>query len=311
MRKISRMVKMLIELQQKRMSSEELAKCFGVSKRTIQRDIKILREARVPLKKDKNGQYTLDKNIMKDSDLCFDESELSFILGLRDLLSKMGKPFNAAARNILNLVSYDNLESIIFIGMNQSIHINDKINKIFNKIIQAIYFKNLIDITYSKISVDQTYTVEPYKLAWFEGFWYLIAKDLSSKVIKKYAVDKIKNVKLLKRYFKKIPQDLDDILKNSANVWFSSRKNITVRILVDEECAPYFKRKILFPTQKIEKVDEYGNIIVSFQIGRYEEIINFLKSWLPCIKILEPEDLKEEIVEQMKEWLEWQEEQEK
>lgn len=50
MRKISRMVKMLIELQQKRMTSEDLAKRFRVSKRTIQRDIKILCQAGVPLK---------------------------------------------------------------------------------------------------------------------------------------------------------------------------------------------------------------------------------------------------------------------
>lgn len=311
MRKISRMVKMLIELQQKRMTSEDLAKRFRVSKRTIQRDIKILCQAGVPLKRDKDGKYTFNKNMIKDSDLSFDESELSFILGLKDLLSKMGKPFSAAARNVLNLVNNDNLESIIFIGMNQSIQINDKINKIFNKIIQAIYFKNLINITYTKTNADQTYIVEPYKLTWFEGFWYLIAKDLSSKIIKKYAVDKIKNVKLLKKYFTKIPKDLDELLKNSANIWFSSKKDITVRILVDEECAPYFERKILFPTQKIEQVDEDGQIVVSFQVGCYEEIIHFLKSWLPYIKILEPEDLKEEIVEQMKEWIEWQEEQEK
>ena len=43
-------------------------------------------------------------------------------------------------------------------------------------------------------------------------------------------------------------------------------------------------------------MDQDGQIVVSFQIGYYEEIIHFLKSWLPYIKILEPEDLKEEIV---------------
>jgi len=114
MQKVTRIAKILNMLQKKGMTSKELAKSFNVHQRTIQRDLKTLRKSGVPLNKDKNGRYILNKNIIKYKDFSFDESELSFIVGLKDLLSKMGKPFNTAARNLLNLVSYDSLESISF-----------------------------------------------------------------------------------------------------------------------------------------------------------------------------------------------------
>ncbi len=304
MQKIVRLVEILKILHENNsVPSEKLEQHFKVSKRTIQRDIKILREAGFPLKTNKDGGYALDKNLLKDADFCYNESELAFILGLKDLLSKLGQPFQKAADNILTGI-YANFNSVIFIGMDQSIPVN---NKKFNQLVRAIINKNLITFEYTVHSLF-TVTLEPYKLVCFDGFWYLIGKDMASKIIKKYALDKIGRISILKKHFNRIPEELDNHLKNSANIWFSSQKDTQVKILVAEGCASYFKRKTLFPTQKLEQDNEDGSIIVSFQIGNFEEIIHFLKSWLPWIKILEPEELKKELVEQMKEWVEWQEE---
>ena len=41
-------------------------------------------------------------------------------------------------------------------------------------------------------------------------------------------------------------------------------------------------------------------------VGNFGEIINILKSWLPYIKVLAPEELKEELLKQVKRWMEWQ-----
>ncbi|WP_457572186.1 helix-turn-helix transcriptional regulator [Desulfovulcanus sp.] len=303
-KKIVRLAEILKILQKGELvSSESLAQHFNVNKRTAQRYLRTLQVAGFPLKKNKHGFYSLDKSLLKNDHIYYNESELALILGLKDLLSQLGKPFQKAANDILTGV-YANFDSLIFIGIDQSIPIN---NKIFNQLVRAITNKNLITIEYT-VHSPFTVTLEPYKLACFDGFWYLIGKDISSSTIKKYALDKIGKIKILKKYFNRIPEELDNLLKNSANIWFSSQKDIQVKILVDEGCASYFKRKTLFPTQKLEQDNQDGSIIVSFQIGNFEEIIHFLKSWLPWIKILEPEELKEELVEQMKEWIEWQEE---
>ena len=303
MQRIVRLAEILKILQEdKSISLKTIAQKFNVSERTIQRDIKKLQETGFSIKRNKKGFYSLDKNLLKNNDLYYDEAELAFILGLKDLLLKFGKPFQNAANNVLTGI-YANSNSVIFIGMEPSIPIN---NKIFNQLVRAIINKNLVTIEYTVYSPFQV-TLEPYKLACFNGFWYLIAMDKDNKLIKRYALDKIRKVSILKKGFNRIPADLDNILKNSVNIWFSSQKNIPVKILVHENCAEYFKRKTLFPTQKIEQKNEDGSIIVSFQVGRFEEIIFFLKTWLPWIKILEPEELKEILIEEMREWIKWQE----
>ena len=51
-----------------------------------------------------------------------------------------------------------------------------------------------------------------------------------------------------------------------------------------------------------------GSIVVSFKVGCLDEITNILKGWLPHIKILKPEELKNIFLNDMKTWICWQEE---
>jgi predicted DNA-binding transcriptional regulator YafY len=43
-------------------------------------------------------------------------------------------------------------------------------------------------------------------------------------------------------------------------------------------------------------------------VGSLDEIINILKAWLPHIKIIQPEELKNILLNDMKAWIVWQEE---
>ncbi len=125
--------------------------------------------------------------MFKNDDFYYNETELAFILGLKDLLSKLGKPFQDAADNILTEI-YASSSSVIFMGMDSSIPVNNKTYKTFSQLVRAITNKNLIIIEYTVYSPFKV-TLEPYKLACFEGFCYLIAKDKDNKIIKKYAKD--------------------------------------------------------------------------------------------------------------------------
>ncbi|WP_456324243.1 hypothetical protein, partial [Desulfonauticus submarinus] len=93
----------------------------------------------------------MDKDLFKDSEFYFDESELASIFGIRDLLSKLGKPFQMAANNILTGI-YTDFDPVIFIGMDPSIPIH---NKTFNQLIRAIINKKLITFEYTVYSTFQ------------------------------------------------------------------------------------------------------------------------------------------------------------
>jgi predicted DNA-binding transcriptional regulator YafY len=103
-----------------------------------------------------------------------------------------------------------------------------------------------------------------------------------------------------------IPEDIDAVLRGSANIWFSGEKNLEVTVLIDNRVSHYFKRRKMFPTQEIKEERPDGSIIVTFRVGYYEAIRNILKSWIPNIIILEPEELKLSMIEDVQGWLKQQ-----
>jgi len=103
-----------------------------------------------------------------------------------------------------------------------------------------------------------------------------------------------------------VPKDLDELLRQSANIWFCEERNLEVVIEVNKKAADYFKRRKIFPTQEIKEEKPDGTLIVSLKVGKYEEVRDVLKSWLPNVRILTPEILRNDIVAEMKKWITWQ-----
>jgi predicted DNA-binding transcriptional regulator YafY len=102
---------------------------------------------------------------------------------------------------------------------------------------------------------------------------------------------------------KGIPEDLDAILKGSANIWFTEERNLEVTVLIDAQVSHYFKRRKMFPTQEIREERPDGSLVVSFRMGQYEAIQNILKSWIPHIVILEPEEFKKDFLQDVSKWV--------
>jgi len=63
----------------------------------------------------------------------------------------------------------------------------------------------------------------------------------------------------------------------------------------------------MFPTQEIREERPDGSLVVSFRMGQYEAIWNILKSWIPNIVILEPEEFKKDFLADVKWWVRRQE----
>jgi len=276
-----------------------------VNIRTVQRDLDMLKKIGFPIHEIKKGCYCLDKNLFKNFEL-FDESELSLILTVQHIISQLGPAFEKAGSSVFNRLFHamaDQTSPPVFIKLDEPILIE---NRLFKKVTQAIKEKKTVSFDYS---VYSTYAVdlEPYKIAYYEGVWYLIGKEMNNDLIKAYAFDKIKNFKVLKTAYRSLPNDLEEMLNNSANVWFSGKRSIHVEILVAETCVQHFKRRKIFPTQEINNENEDGSMVVSFAVSNFDEIRHILKKWLPYIKILKPDEFKNDFVNEIKNWVEWQE----
>jgi predicted DNA-binding transcriptional regulator YafY len=247
--------------------------------------------------------YSLDKSLLKHFEVC-DDTELALVVALKNLVLQLGQPFQNAADGLFNRLYDVVMAEPVFVKIDESVPLD---SHLLSRIVKAICMKKQGRFQYTVFSPYEV-IVEPFNVVYFDGFWYLVGRDVHDGALKRYALDKIEDFKATKTCFKCIPATLDSDLKNSANIWFAGERTIEILILVDQSCADYFKRRKVFPTQEIREEKSDGSLIVSFLVGSYEEIRNILKTWLPNVKILAPEGLKEEFMEGMKGWLRWQKE---
>lgn len=292
-----------IFLEKDKVSTAWLSKYFQTTARTIQRDLILLKKSGFPLSELSRGYYQIDKTLIKNFEV-FDEIELALVFAIKNLVGQLGAPFQQAADDIFNKLYEDVTTSPVFIKIDDSVMLD---NRMFNRIIKTIRGKRQGTFQYEVYSPYEV-TIEPYRICFFDGFWYLVGKDLCDQKIKRYALDKIIDFKPQRNNFRCVPANVDRMLKDSGNIWFSSERHIEVVVEIDKSCAGYFRRRKAFPHQEIKKEQADGTIIISFKVGSLDEIMNTLKVWLPHIKIIQPEELKNIFLKKMKTWISWQKE---
>ena len=281
-----------------------LSQLLGVDVRTIQRDLKALKDAGLPIHEEKKGTYSLKKDLIKYGDMSlFDESELALIVALKDMVSQLGAPFEKAADVILSRLCDYSACRPVFVKIERGIALS---TKTMTRLIVIIQMERQVFFSYAG-DTSHDVIAHPYRLAYFDGVWYLVARDTKDGIIKKYALDKISSVKRLKEAVKDVPEDLDETLATSVNIWFTPERTTEVLIEVDEQWAHYFERRRILPLQEIVERRVDGTLLVRFLACSDEEIAMCLKPWLPHVRVMEPERVKQALLEEFRAWVLWQE----
>ena len=120
--------------------------------------------------------------------------------------------------------------------------------------------------------------IDPYRVVYFSSFWYLIGNEPAAGILKRYALDRISDIRLLKTCCQGSPEGLDAIIQQNANIWFTKNMNLEIKVLIDPRVSHYFKRRKVYPTQEIKEERPDGSLVVTFRVGHYEAIRDILKS---------------------------------
>jgi len=290
-------------MEKEKVSSSWLSKEFQTTPRTIQRDLLLLKESGFPIHEIQKGSYQLSKDLVKNLEV-FDDTELALVVALKNMAGQLGQPFQKAANDVLDHL-YDCVTTMpVFVKIDDAIPLD---SSFLNRMVKAIREKRQVGFQYNSGKGPHNVQLEPYRVVYYGGFWYLTGNEPATGMLKRYAMDKIKDVRLLKTGFKSIPENLDSILRGSSNVWFSEETNLEVKVLIDAQVSHYFKRRKMFPTQEIKEEMSDGSLIVTFRVGQYEAIRDILKSWIPNIMILEPKDFRNDLLNDVKKWIKRQE----
>ena len=268
--------------QGERLTIESLANEFGVSKRTIERDI--ARFSYFDIKKE-GKEFFLDE--LAVGKLNFDDiKNFAIFSGIKSLFPSLTNQF---LKDILN-------EKInrAYMVQNSGFEDIEEKQQLFENLSSAIIEEKTISFFYN----DKKRVVNPYKLINTNGIWYLSA--LENNTIKTYTFSKIKSLKISSDKFVVDKNILKEIEKSEIN--FLSKESKEVHLKIQNSAKEYFLRKKVLSNMKIvDNTDEY--FVVSTNISFDDEILNIVKQWIPYIEILKPIELQVKLEDALKNYL--------
>jgi len=294
---VTRLILILSKLDEnERPTQNELAKEFGVSLRTIQRDVG-QRLTYFPIEKTTEGRlfftdgFSLKRTSFKDIEMVLLSLSLSMVMDI-------SPEFSQSAHSLLGKLLVPNFSSSYIIKQDPYEKIDMDSSKM-NKLEFAIENKRVTDIK----TIKQDFLVEPYKIVCFDEVWYLFAKDLNDEKIKTFFISDLLEVEYSINIFKP-HKNIDKILQKANTAWFEDGISYEVKVYVMKEIAHYFKRKKHFISQKLIRENDDGSLVLSFEVSHDEEIDNIIKAWLPHITVISPKRLRNKMLKELESYIE-------
>ena len=289
--KIERALGMLfLLLNRKNITASEMANYFGVSQRTVYRDIELLAGAGVPIycEKGRNGGISLVDG-WSVAGVNFNSEDIEVIkTSLQGVVNSFGdKKSSKTLEKIGKMAEIslgDNREKIYIDFTSWG---DDKPNEEFRKIIQeSIDKREVVEFSYrNQKGEEKLRTVEPMAVV-FKGFsWYLHGICREKKEKRLFKIGRIKK------------------LKKTGEIYKSEHQNFVAEQPKKEECV---ELELKFPAEYRYRIEEYkrgknikfdsdGNCIMKTICPNDRGLISFILSFGDEAEVLSPLWLREKI----------------
>ncbi|ATY42687.1 YafY family protein [Acinetobacter baumannii] len=275
------------------LDSNELTLDFGVTKKTIQRDIERLSIAGLPLVIDeKTRKFYLGANYVgKISPQ--DIQNFAQLSGITGLYPNLDLSF---LRELL-----DSRSSEVYAAKGYFFENTTHFSELFKLIREAIQDRKQITFQYN----SKLRTVQPYKLIHHHGSWYLAAVSNDQLQLRAYRLSRIGKDCQIQYHLDHFEPDIEIIkqLKNEESIWFGKEKREIV-LSVQHQAAEHFEQRQLFPEQQIMKKNDDGSLIISSRIAHQDQIKSLIRFWIPHVKVISPIELQQSVESDLKSYLE-------
>ena len=307
-----RRMKLILMLQEskKRLTVDELAETFGVSRRTIFRDFNVLSEINVPVTWDKYSGYGIMEGY-RVPPLMFNSRELgTIVVGLNFVKSQVDKKLVEDAKGvelkIKNVLPEDlkeymsSLENRTVVDPYRFFGGEKKEGGNWYLVTSAISQKKSIEFSYRSQKEEEVTQrkIDPYLLVFYRDHWNVIGFSHKRKAIRNFVLERMDQVKILdKKYEEKSEIDVE------ALIYRSEESGHLIEVLVSNRIDRQFKANL---PAKIFKSNPYNNEInkVSFYFNNLGYINNWLLQFGDEIKIVSPRELIQMRRKVLKEMLE-------
>jgi len=291
----------------------ELVKEENCHPRTIYRDLEALQTAGFPIyseRADGKGVWSIVEEYKHLLPVPFTFTELMALYFNRDLISVFrGTLFYDSLESLFQKIkSTLPPESLAYMDqVEQTLHIGFKPYKDYSRFKEII--RRINDATLNQRTIDMIYKtmsrggeenrrqVDPYRVMFFNGTFYLIGHCHLRNDVRMFVLDRIKMLSLTDKIFK-MPSDFDLESYMRSPFGVIHGELVKVKIRFAKKVAGYIKEKIWHHTQKIEPQKD-GSIIFSAEVAGTDEVKSWVLSWGKNAQVLKPESLRLEIAEEL------------
>ncbi len=280
-----------------KLTVEQIAEKFGVSRRTIFRDFNALQEINVPVTWDKYAGYGMMKGY-KIPPLMFTSKELATVMvGLNFVKSQIDNGLAEAADGVeLKIKNVLPLELRDFMGSLSSRTIVDPYQKYgaikrdggdWYLLSSAISQEQRVEFKYESAKGEvKTRKVDPYILVFFEDHWNMIGKSHLRGDVRNFRLERMSEVRILdEKISKKEKIDIEGL------IFRSDERKQKIVVILDDAIVNRFKANL--PAKIFRESQENSKKI---RIEFFFDNTDFINEWLlqfgSSLKVEGPAELK-------------------
>jgi predicted DNA-binding transcriptional regulator YafY len=294
-----RRLKLMLMLQQpgEKLTVEQIAEKFGVSRRTIFRDFNALQEINVPVTWDKYAGYGMMKGY-KIPPLMFTSKELATVMvGLNFVKSQIDNGLVEDAEGVeLKIKNVLPLELSDFMSSLSSRTIVDPYQKYgaikrdggdWYLLSSAISQEQRVEFKYASAKGEvKTRKVDPYILVFFEDHWNMIGKSHLRGDVRNFRLERMSEVRILEeKIIKKEKIDIEGL------IFRSDEREQKIVLVIDDAAVNRFKANL--PAKIFRESRENSKKV---RIEFFFDNTDFINEWLlqfgSSLKVEAPEELK-------------------
>ncbi len=300
---------------------DDLVEECQVTRRTIYRDLQAIIDAGYPLVSERQDDgyvvYSFVAGFSKVPPIVFSLEELMTFYLCRGQLSFLkGTPFhddleaiftriksNLPPRSVAHLERISEVSTPRFHGFKDySQH-----HQVLESLRQALLKQRQCFISYRPAKRDiQEYLIDPYTLLFFKNGLYIGGYAHNREDLRLFAVERIETVVVQPDRFD-VPADYHvGQLTGSAFGLIDEGETHQLELLFSGEVAHLIRERIWHPDQTIEERAD-GSLVLRFSASGEREILAWLYSFVPHVKILAPQSLQQAFIAGLRAGLVFQE----
>jgi predicted DNA-binding transcriptional regulator YafY len=282
----------------------ELAADFRTRRETIYRDLRVLQDAGYPITGDERGRLSRPRLISSQTpDIRFSASELDALLlavaqvgaALPDAgsLSSAALKLRALAESAQDGAAPDLGE------MFDTWTCGSKDYRAHEGhialLIEAILRKRRCVVEYRKPSrlEPKTYDFDPYRLLFVGGGLYVVGRVPKHAGTATLAVDRVLSIFLSQTEFQVDSAfDPNKCRQDAFGVSWQDPVDVVLRFRADQ--APYVRERLWHPSQRLIELPD-GGVQLEFRAGGPFEIRRWILGWGDGVKVISPNELRQEI----------------